>query len=278
MVVVTKAPMCESLGVSSSSSWSGISVQKPKAMKLAPMIQGSQCAGIMVDSHTPKEPASAWLTMVAAKMPAMMGTGLRRRAASTKESSCVLSPISAMVTSRVEVSRASNAYSGQSKSTRPGPRLADRGAHEGGSAGAGLLVGAVRLGAVGVEIERVFGDGEAAFLGDLGLALLDFGVVEFLDLAALHADQMVVVLAFVELEHGLAGLEVMALQQARLFELGQHAIDRGQADVDILGDEVTVDVFGRHVPVARIVVGLLKQIQNPESGRRGLEADILEFL
>jgi hypothetical protein len=44
---------------------------------------------------------------------------------------------------------------------------------------------------------------EAALLGDLVLALLDLGVVELFDLAALQADQVVVVLPFVEFEHAL---------------------------------------------------------------------------
>jgi hypothetical protein len=39
------------------------------------------------------------------------------------------------------------------------------------------------------------------------------------------------VLALVELEHRLAGLEVAARQQPGLLELHQHPVDRGQADV-----------------------------------------------
>jgi hypothetical protein len=61
-------------------------------------------------------------------------------------------------------------------------------------------------------------------------------IVEFLDLAALQADQVVVVPAF-ELEDGLARLEVVPLQQAGLLELGQHAVYRGQADVHALGEQ-----------------------------------------
>ena len=65
---------------------------------------------------------------------------------------------------------------------------------------------------------------EAAFLGDLDLALLDCGVEELFDPAALQADQVVVVLSFIQFEYRLAGFEMVALQQARLLELGQHAI------------------------------------------------------
>ena len=55
---------------------------------------------------------------------------------------------------------------------------------------------------------------EPACLRNAALALLDLGVEEFLDAAAIHANQMVMVLAFVELEHRLAGLEVVARQDA----------------------------------------------------------------
>jgi hypothetical protein len=101
-----------------------------------------------------------------------------------------------------------------------------------------LAVRAVRLFAVDVKVEGVLAHLEAALLGDLVLALLDLGVVELLDLAALQADQVVVVLALVQFEDRLAGLEVMPLQQARLLELGQHPIDRGQADVHAVGQQV----------------------------------------
>ena len=59
---------------------------------------------------------------------------------------------------------------------------------------AALAVRAVRLDALGVEVERVLADLEAALAGDLRLPLLDLRVVELLDAAALHADEVVVVL------------------------------------------------------------------------------------
>ena len=53
-------------------------------------------------------PASAWLSRVATRMPATIGHGLRKRAASSKASSWVLSPISASATVPVEISAVSN--------------------------------------------------------------------------------------------------------------------------------------------------------------------------
>ena len=115
-------------------------------------------------------------------------------------------------------------------------------------------------------------DGEPAFPGDALLTLFDFGVAEFFHSAALQADQMVVVFALVQLKHGLAGLEIMALQQTRLLELRQHAIDGGQPDVLVVLDQLAVNVFGRKV----LLLGVLEQFQDFEPGKGGLETDVLE--
>src|SRR6516164_7095814 len=55
----------------------------------------------------PAKPAAEWLAMVAKKIPKMMGTGRRKRAASIKERICVLSPISARPTTMVDTKKAS---------------------------------------------------------------------------------------------------------------------------------------------------------------------------
>src|SRR5438270_11954760 len=57
--------------------------------------------------------------------------------------------------------------------------------------------------AFGVKIERVLADLEAALAGDPGLALLDLGIEEFLDPAALQAHQMIVMTALIELDYRL---------------------------------------------------------------------------
>ena len=98
-------------------------------------------------------------------------------------------------------------------------------------------------------------DFEAVFLGHDILPLLDLRIEELLDLAALQADQVIVVRAFIQLEHRLARIEVMALQQAGLLELRQYPVNRGQADVHVFGDQVPVNIFRRHVaPLVRLVL------------------------
>ena len=77
----------------------------------------------------------------------------------------------------------------------------------------------------------------------------------------------------VQLEHGLAGFEVVAAQQAGLLKLGQHPVDGGQADVGVFGQQGLVDVFGAQVPALRA----LKDLQHFDAGQGGLEAAVLDL-
>src|SRR5258706_1463824 len=134
-------------------------------------------------------------------------------------------------------------------------------------------VRALRLDAVGVEVELVVVDREAAVLGDLDLALLDVGVVELLDAAALQAHEVVVVAALVQLVDRLAALEMVAYQQARLLELREHAVHRREPHVGVLVEELAVHVLGREVAL----VAVLEQVQHLEARDRHLEAGTLQF-
>ena len=72
---------------------------------------------------------------------------------------------------------------------------------------------------------------EAAFFGDFLLALFDFGVEELFYAAALQTDEVIVMAALVEFEYGFTALEMMADQQAGLFELGEHSVYGGEPDI-----------------------------------------------
>ena len=80
----------------------------------------------------------------------------------------------------------------------------------------------------------MLGQGEALFLGDGPLTLLDLAVAEFFDQAAVQADQMIMVAALIELKHRLARFKMAAGQNARLLKLRKHPIDRRQTDIDLL--------------------------------------------
>src|SRR5690606_26071524 len=105
MVVATNAPRGGRLVPSSS--LSGLSVHSAMAMKLMATIQRNACGVSQDAAVAPSQPAIAWLSRVAMRMPATMGQGLRKRAASSSASNWVLSPISARATVRVETSSGS---------------------------------------------------------------------------------------------------------------------------------------------------------------------------
>ncbi len=147
-----------------------------------------------------------------------------------------------------------------------------RASREPASTAAALPVRAARLDAFGIEIERVLRDPEAALARHRSLPLLDSRVVELLDAPALQADEMVVVMALVQLEDGLAGLEMMADEKARLLELRQDAIDGRETDVEALVEQLAIDVFRGQVPHLR----RLEQVDDLEPRHGCLEAGVLE--
>ena len=124
----------------------------------------------------------------------------------------------------------------------------------------------------------MFANGEAVLGSDLVLALLDLGIVELFDAAAIQADEMVVMRALVEFEDRLAGLKVMTLQQTRLLELGQYPVDRCQPDIEPIGNQVAIDVFGGDVPWRSVVLQLVEQVEDLQARVSGFEADALEVV
>jgi len=83
--------------------------------------------------------------------------------------------------------------------------------------------------------------------GDSSLPLFDSGVHELFDLAAVKTDDMVVMLALVELEHRGGALEVMPRDQPGRLELRQHPIDGRKPDVLVRLEQVLINVLRAHV-------------------------------
>src|SRR6266699_5607889 len=80
--------------------------------------------------------------------------------------------------------------------------------------------------------------------------------------------------ALVQLENRLVGLEMVPLEDASLFELGEDAVDRGQSDVQSLVDENPIDVLGRQV--AHLAV--FEKLQDSQPRARGLQAAGLQVV
>ncbi len=138
---------------------------------------------------------------------------------------------------------------------------------------AGFALDGLAVLAQTVQVHGMGFDDEAVFFCNSILAFFDLGIEKLLDLATFDAYQMVVMTALVQLEHGFAGFEVMTDQQAGLFELSQHAVDSCKANVEVFGNEQTVDVFSRHVALFRG----FEQIENFQTGGSGFEADVLKI-
>jgi len=83
---------------------------------------------------------------------------------------------------------------------------------------------------------------------DRSLALFDAGVHELFDLAAVQTHDVVVMLAFVELEHSGRALEMMTAHEAGGFELRQNSIDRRKSNVFVRLEKMLVDVLRTHMP------------------------------
>jgi outer membrane protein assembly factor BamE len=133
---------------------------------------------------------------------------------------------------------------------------------------------AVRPLAVSVHDEAVLGQRESEFAGPFALALLDGFVLEFLDMAALRAHQVIVVVPALKFEHGVPALEVVAPHQARGLELGQHPINRRQPDILVEVAQLPVDLLGRQMP-RRVA---LQHLEDFQARQRDLEAYVAQIL
>ena len=110
--------------------------------------------------------------------------------------------------------------------------------------------------------------GKASIFGDSNLTPLDFSVVKFFHSAALQANQMVMVSAAGKFKHCLAAFKVVAFEQSRLLELGQHPVHGGKANVLPFSDEGSVNILGREMTHR----AAFEQAEYSKARQRGLQA------
>ena len=116
-------------------------------------------------------------------------------------------------------------------------------------------------------------DDEPAFLCNAFLPAFDFFVDEFFDSPAVDANKMVMMLAGLELKNGFASFEMMALKDAGFLELGQDTIDRRQADVDVVAQQLPVNIVRAEVAY----FGLFEKFENSKARQGRFETHTLEF-
>lgn len=129
-------------------------------------------------------------------------------------------------------------------------------------------------GADAVDNQRVFLDPEAVFSGNGALPLLDHGIDELDDFAALDADQMVMVTTAIQFENGLAPFKMAPTNQSGAFKLGQDTIDRRQPDVFIVTEQFAVNTLGAQMALAAV----FQNAQDLDPRHRDLESGLFDLL
>lgn len=147
-----------------------------------------------------------------------------------------------------------------------GAGVVDEGLCRSGSGGA--------LSAAAIQGHGVIENLPALGLGDQLLAFFDFGIIKLLNLAAVGAYQMVVVLAFVELVHRFATFKVAAQQNASLFKLGEHPVHRGQSNIRAIIEQDSVHILCGQV--AQLT--FLENLHDFQARQGGFEPRVFQFV
>ena len=98
--------------------------------------------------------------------------------------------------------------------------------------------------ALRVKIKRVFTNQKTALLGDFFLSPLDFCVDKLFDVTAINANKVIVVRSGFQFKNRSPGFKMVPFEQANLFKLSQHSVNRRQPDIVIFGQQKTVHVVG----------------------------------
>ena len=73
-----------------------------------------------------------------------------------------------------------------------------------------FAIGAILLDAFRINLQRMLANDKAALLGDTCLTFFDFRIDKFFNFAALHAHQMIVVVALIQFKYGLVTVKMVA--------------------------------------------------------------------
>lgn len=106
-------------------------------------------------------------------------------------------------------------------------------------------------------------NGEAVLGGNFLLSRFNGGIVKLFQMSALHAYDVVVMLPVIQFEYRFAPFEIMAHQYPRQFELGQHAVYRGQTHILAAGNKQFVNILCAQV----MVFAAFEQVQNFKPGQ-----------
>lgn len=121
-----------------------------------------------------------------------------------------------------------------------------------------------------VHDQTVFAQAEAEFLGFFVLALFNDVVLELHHQTALDADHMIVMVATLQFEYGMAAFKMVAAHQASGLKLSQYTVNGGQTDIVLPIKKLAVNVFGRHMPCR----AMFQHFEDFEARQRYFEASV----
>jgi hypothetical protein len=127
---------------------------------------------------------------------------------------------------------------------------------------------------MGVQAQGMVGNGKTFCLCDGFLTVFNRLIKKFLHFAAIQTDEVVVVMAFIELIDRPAAIKTAARQDTGLLKLEQDTVDGRQANVGVLQQQDAEHIFRRHV--ARLT--LLENLQDLQSGQGRFEACAFKFV
>ncbi len=114
---------------------------------------------------------------------------------------------------------------------------------------------------------------KTSFLSNRFLSLLDSLVMKFLHTPAVRADQVIMVLAIIQLIERTARFKINLLQQACLLQLSQHTVDSRQANLAALSDQLAIHIVRRQMTNT----GGLKNLKNLDTSGGHLQATLFKL-
>ncbi len=96
---------------------------------------------------------------------------------------------------------------------------------------------------VTVQVQAVVGEADTVTRRDFTLARFDGIIAKFNDLAAVEANQVIVVMLLGQFENGFTAFEIMTGHNARVIKLVQHTIDGSQPNLFTHVDQTFIQIF-----------------------------------
>ena len=124
--------------------------------------------------------------------------------------------------------------------------------------------------ALAVHDQAMFAQAKAEFLGFFVLALFNHIILEFNNQAAFDANHVIVMIAALQFEYGMAAFKVVATHKASGLKLRKYTVNSGQTDIVLSIEELAINVFSRHMTRRAV----FQHFEDFEARQRYFEASV----